>query len=77
VKIPNAEQAYIDDSKLRDYSLNPEHPRGRHKARVFAAALGLTQSDVDLLRAALLRAITMGNKGNLMNMGSVTSLTLS
>jgi hypothetical protein len=36
--------------------LNPEHPRGRHKARVFAAALGLTGAHADELRAALLQA---------------------
>lgn len=26
--------------KLTGYCLNPEHPRGKHKARVFASALG-------------------------------------
>ena len=43
-------------SKLRDYCLDPRHPRGRHKARVFLLGLGLKQSDADFLRAALLDA---------------------
>ncbi len=47
----------VDIAKLRDYCLNPNHPSGRHKARVFAAALGLTQDDADLLREALLFAV--------------------
>jgi len=46
----------VDVGKLRDYCLNPEHPRGRHKARVFASALGLTADDADDLRAVLLAA---------------------
>jgi hypothetical protein len=43
---PHAESAVLDIRKLEDYCLNPSHPRGRHKARVFldeagiAAALG-------------------------------------
>lgn len=43
MKLPNAEQAIIEIEKLRDYSLNPEHPVGKHKARVFDASLGLRQ----------------------------------
>jgi hypothetical protein len=56
VKLPNAERAFVDVRKLRDYCLNPEHPRGRHKARVFASALGFTAADADELRAVLLDA---------------------
>ena len=39
--LPNAEQAIVDIRKLRDYCLNDEHPRGKHKARQFKSALGL------------------------------------
>lgn len=46
----------VDLAKLRDYCLNEEHPRGRHKARVFRSRLGLTVGDVELLRRALLDA---------------------
>jgi filamentous hemagglutinin len=35
--------------------LNPDHPRGKHKARVFAT-LGYTVENADELRAALLEA---------------------
>jgi hypothetical protein len=40
MKLPNAGQAIVDIAKLRDYSLSPTHEEGKHKARVFAAALG-------------------------------------
>jgi hypothetical protein len=56
VKLPNAERAIVEISKLRDYCLNADHPWGRHKARVFASSLGLTQDDADVLRESLLRA---------------------
>jgi len=36
--------------------LNPAHPRGRHKARVFASALGLTAAEAEFLRERLLAA---------------------
>ena len=56
MSLPNAEEAVVDIGKLRDYCLNPEHPRGRHKARVFSAALGLADKDAEELRLALLSA---------------------
>jgi len=54
--LPFGENAVVDVRKLTDYVLSPEHPRGRHKARVFAAALGLTAADAEQLRASLLSA---------------------
>ncbi|MCL4784677.1 MAG: hypothetical protein KJZ70_16710 [Bryobacterales bacterium] len=54
MKLPGAEHAIVNIAKLRDYCLDPHHPRGRHKARVFASALGLTQADAEILRDALL-----------------------
>jgi hypothetical protein len=56
VKLPNPERAVVDIDKLRNYCLNPEHRRGSHKARVFAASLGLTAADAHYLREALLAA---------------------
>lgn len=56
MKLPNAEHATIDIRKLRDYCLNPDNPRGRNKARVFASALGLTAADADELVSVLLEA---------------------
>jgi len=56
LKLPNADRAVVDIVKLRDYCLSPDHPRGRHKARVFAATLGLTVQHAEQLRGALLAA---------------------
>ena len=39
--LPNPDQAVLDIRKIEDYCLNPLHPRGRHKARVFREALDL------------------------------------
>ena len=58
--LPNATQAVIDIRKLEDYCLNPSHPRGRHKARVFREALDLNRSDAAWLRQALLEAARSG-----------------
>jgi hypothetical protein len=56
MRLPYPERAIVDIEKLRGYCLSAEHPRGRHKARVFAARLGLTAGDAELLRNALLGA---------------------
>jgi len=56
MELPGGTDAIVEISKLRDYCLDPHHPRGRHKARVFLSALGLRQSDAELLQAALLQA---------------------
>jgi len=48
--LPRASEAEIPDAKLRDYALNPQHPDGMHKARVFLSALGLSQDDWPGLR---------------------------
>ena len=61
MRLPNGNNAVVDIAKLRDYCLNEQHPRGRHKARVFATTLGLTAADTDLLRQALLRAAVEGD----------------
>jgi hypothetical protein len=54
MKLPNAERAFVDIAKLRDYSLDVVHKEGKHKARVFTAALGLTRNNADWLREQLL-----------------------
>jgi hypothetical protein len=56
MKLPGRDHAVVDLAKLRDCCLNDQHPRGRHKARVFASVLGLTGQDSEFLRDALLRA---------------------
>jgi hypothetical protein len=57
MKLPNAENAVVDIAKLRDYSLNPNHPEGKHKARAFLEKLGITRDDADRLRQIILEAI--------------------
>src|SRR5208283_4812736 len=52
MKLPNGERAIVDIRKLREYCLNSQHPRGRNKARVFAA-VGIRDSDAEELREAL------------------------
>ncbi|HEX3484562.1 MAG TPA: hypothetical protein VHT51_05850 [Micropepsaceae bacterium] len=54
--MPQNERAILDIRKIEDYCLNPAHPRGRHKARVFQEALGIKRSDAKWLRDVLLRA---------------------
>jgi hypothetical protein len=56
VKLPNPWEAVVDLRKLHGYCLSPHHPRGRHKARVFVSALGLTAEDAEGLHKALLSA---------------------
>ncbi len=54
--LPNGSEAVVDIRKLSDYCLSPDSPRGRHKARAFAAALALTAADATTLQARLLDA---------------------
>ncbi|WP_295391933.1 DUF6883 domain-containing protein [uncultured Thiodictyon sp.] len=56
MRLPNADRAFVDLQKRRGYCLNPAHPRGQHKARVFAAALGITAREAAWLRTAFMRA---------------------
>ena len=58
MKIPNADCAVVDIRKLRDYSLNSAHGTGKHKARVFLGALGISANDAEALRDILLKAVT-------------------
>jgi hypothetical protein len=61
LRIPGGDLAIVDREKLTGYCLNPEHPRGKHKARVFATALGFTVENAEELRAALLRAAAIAD----------------
>lgn len=57
MKVPFAERAEVSIRKLRGYCLNPLHDEGKHKARVFASALGMTEVDAESLRELLLKAV--------------------
>jgi hypothetical protein len=60
MRLPNGERAVVDRRKIQNYILSVTYPQGRNKARVFLSALGLTASDADELRTALLEAATTG-----------------
>ena len=55
--LPNTETVILDIRKVSDYCLDPAHRRGRNKARLFRAALGITKDDAEWLRSAILDAI--------------------
>ena len=57
VRLPNARQARIPTDKLVRYALDPSHERGKHKARVFASALGIAAADWRYLHDAILAAL--------------------
>jgi len=57
MRLPGADNAVIDRAKLVDYCLSLTHPVGRHKARVFLSALGLTAADTDFLTEVLRQGI--------------------
>jgi len=57
MKLPHADRAIVEIEKLRDYCLSANHPRGRHKARVFATALEITADDAEELRQTILSAL--------------------
>ena len=54
--LPNGDRATVDDSKLIDYVLNPQHPIGRHHARLFSSLLDIGRLDFRRLKQALLSA---------------------
>lgn len=55
--LPRAHEARIDRQKLVNYALDPASSRGRHKAHVFRAALGIERDDADYLAEAILAAL--------------------
>lgn len=59
-QLPNCSTAMIDVRKLHDYVLNSGHPEGRHKARVFLSALGITAADSEWLASTILQNLADG-----------------
>jgi hypothetical protein len=37
MKLPNAQNAVVDERKVREYLLSPSHPVGRFKAKFFGS----------------------------------------
>jgi hypothetical protein len=56
-RLPHSDRAVLDLRKIEDYCLNPLHPRGRHKARVFRDALEIDRNDAQWLRERLLAGV--------------------
>ncbi len=69
MKLPNGERAVVDLEKLIDYCLNPEHPRGKHKARVFLSACGLHSDHAEEFREQLMEAAVLGEASPLADFG--------
>ncbi|MEO1672368.1 MAG: DUF6883 domain-containing protein [Cyanobacteria bacterium J06631_2] len=60
MKLPNGNQAEISRQKLLGYCLNPKHASGKHKAKVFASALGITADNVEILNELIQKAAIEG-----------------
>jgi hypothetical protein len=61
LKLPNGERALIDSRKLTDYTLDPEHDEGRHKAHLFEVLLGINRQNGELLLDAVRKAAVSGD----------------
>ena len=57
MKLPDASRADIDPRKLEDYCLSFDHPRGKHKARVFHSSLGVTSQNAAELEVRIREAL--------------------
>jgi len=51
----------VDIKKLSNYCLNSAHTVGKHKARVFNAALGIGKSEATLLKKEILKQVQSEN----------------
>ncbi|MBW4481696.1 MAG: hypothetical protein KME14_04045 [Tildeniella torsiva UHER 1998/13D] len=60
MKLPNGASAIIPMEKLVSYCLNPNHSSGKHKARVFASALGIKADNAEYLRQLIAQAAVEG-----------------
>lgn len=55
--MPNVDKATINPNKLTEYALNPEHPTGGNKARVFEKTLGYNKSNANELMEQIYRKL--------------------
>lgn len=60
MKLPNGNRADLG-TEIEDYSLNPLHREGQHKARVFASMLGITLDNAEMLRGAVREAAVVAD----------------
>ena len=66
MRLPGGERAIVPLARVSDYLLNPTHETGKHKARVFLAALGLTAAEAGIVRSWLVDLAREGDatRGN-------------
>ena len=57
---PYYKKARTLDDKFLKYSLNKEHPVGKHKAIIYEAVLGYTKDNYDSLKTQIHSSITEG-----------------
>jgi hypothetical protein len=57
-RLSNADKAEMEEKKFTVYALNPEHPVGGHKARVFASATGFTKDNAQDLMEQIQGGVT-------------------
>jgi hypothetical protein len=60
MSLPNADRAFVDPAKIRDYLLAATHPVGRFKARFFVS-LGYAEEQWERLRDDIL---ALGRSGD-------------
>ncbi len=60
MKLPNGDRVFIPMEKITGYCLNLNHSKGKHKARVFRAILGITIENADRLVELLQQAAIEG-----------------
>jgi hypothetical protein len=61
--LPDADRAVVPREKLEGYLLNLGHEVGRHKARVFGAALGIHRGDWEYLRDRIVEGVVAAPVG--------------
>lgn len=60
MKLPNGDLAQISMQKLVGYCLNPNHERGKDKARRFNTLLGITAENAEQLYRLIQQAAVAG-----------------
>jgi hypothetical protein len=67
MKLPNGHRAIVDLNKLTEYCLSPDHPRGKHNARVFLSACRFSAANAEEMRQQLL---TVAENGEVVAVGA-------
>ncbi|MGV0024320.1 DUF6883 domain-containing protein [Phormidesmis priestleyi] len=60
MNLPNGDRAIVPLQKLTGYCPNPNHSKGKHKAKVCKSVLGITIDNVDRLDELIRQAAIVG-----------------